>query len=80
MLLLAPGLVARGLAYTGGQLLMARGTGWVLSRIMLQFWLQALAMWGGLTYLFGIEGAAAASTAVYALQMILTLLGLSSVV
>jgi hypothetical protein len=30
-------------------------------------------MWGGLTYLFGIEGAAAASTAVYALQMIFTL-------
>jgi O-antigen/teichoic acid export membrane protein len=73
LLLLAPGLVAKGLAYTGGQLLMARGTGWVLSRIMLRILVAGLAMWGGLTYLFGIEGAAAASTAVYALQMIFTL-------
>ena len=55
------------------QLLMARGTGWVLSRIMLRILVAGLAMWGGLTYLFGIEGAAAASTAVYALQMIFTL-------
>jgi O-antigen/teichoic acid export membrane protein len=73
LLLLAPGLVAKGLAYTGGQLLMARGTGWVLSRIMLGILVAGLAMWSGLTHLFGIEGAAAATTAVYALQMIFTL-------
>jgi O-antigen/teichoic acid export membrane protein len=73
LLLLAPGLVAKGLAYTGGQILMARGTGWVLSKIMLRVLVAGLAMWGGLTYLFGIEGAAAGTTAVYALQMVVTL-------
>jgi O-antigen/teichoic acid export membrane protein len=73
LLLLAPGLVARGLGYTAGQILMARGSGWVVSRIMLGTLGAGLPAWVALTYFFGIEGAAAATTAVYAMQMTLTL-------
>jgi antigen flippase len=73
LLLLAPGVVAKGLAYTGVQILQARGAGWVVSRIMMMTLVVGLPAWAGLTYVAGIEGAAGATTGVYLMQMLLTL-------
>jgi antigen flippase len=78
LLLMAPGVVAKGLAFVGGQILLARGSGWVLSRIMIGTLVIGLPSWAGLTYVFGIEGAAAATTAVYLIQKVLTLRALFS--
>jgi O-antigen/teichoic acid export membrane protein len=71
LLLLGPGVVAHGLAYTTEQILFARGEGWRVSRIALITLAAALFAWTSGAYVFGVEGIAAAASAVYLLQFVL---------
>jgi O-antigen/teichoic acid export membrane protein len=73
LLLLAPGIVARTVGYTGGQILIAQGEGRRLSRLTLKTFVAALPLWAAGAYWFGVYGAAVASTVVYGLQMQLVL-------
>lgn len=68
LLLLAPGLVFRGPAIAGGQIMLARGRGRTLSRIMIATLACGAVLWTAGTFAWGIEGAAAASTVVYVVQ------------
>lgn len=68
LVLLAPGLVLRGPAIAGSQIMLARGRGRTLSRIMVLTLACGGILWTVGTLSWGIEGAAAASTIVYALQ------------
>jgi O-antigen/teichoic acid export membrane protein len=72
LLLLVPGVIARGLGYTWGQILLARGQGHAVSVILGITLAAGLVAWPLGTYLFGIEGTAAASSVIYLLQMQLT--------
>jgi O-antigen/teichoic acid export membrane protein len=71
MLILVPGVIARGLGYTSGQILFARGQGRRVSRTLALALGAGLVTWPVCTHLFGIEGTAAASSGVYVLQMFL---------
>jgi O-antigen/teichoic acid export membrane protein len=68
LLLLAPGIAARGVAFAGAQILLARGQGGPLGRLMGAILVVALAATALGTVLYGIEGAAAASSLAYVLQ------------
>jgi O-antigen/teichoic acid export membrane protein len=73
LLLLVPGVIGKGVAEPAKQILLARGAGRVMSRIMASIFGVGLVIWGALTYLLGVEGAAAATSVVYLMQMALTL-------
>jgi O-antigen/teichoic acid export membrane protein len=68
LVLLAPGLVLRGPAIAGGQMMLARGQGRLLSRFMVVSVLFGLVVWSAGTLAWGINGAAFASSLVYVLQ------------
>jgi O-antigen/teichoic acid export membrane protein len=68
LVLLAPGLVLRGPAIAGGQMMLARGQGRLLSRFMVASVLFGLVVWSAATLAWGINGAAFASSLVYVLQ------------
>jgi O-antigen/teichoic acid export membrane protein len=70
LLLLTPGIVARGTGYTSGQILLARGEGQFVTRTLAVTGLAGLSASVVLTIALGIGGAAIASSAVYALQMV----------
>jgi O-antigen/teichoic acid export membrane protein len=72
-LLLGPGIVARTVGYAGGQIMIARGYASAFARLSLVSLAFAGPAWAVGAWIFGIEGAAAASSAVYALEMILVL-------
>lgn len=80
LLLLIPGVVARGLALGASQMLLARGRGPRLGQLMLAVLVLALLLMLILIPLFGIEGAALASSLAYFVQMFLVIreLGLSA--
>jgi O-antigen/teichoic acid export membrane protein len=71
LLLLGPGIVAHGLAYSSEQMLFARGEGWRVSRIALVSLSFALVAWTCGALLFGIEGVAAGSSLAYLVQFLL---------
>jgi O-antigen/teichoic acid export membrane protein len=71
LMLLAPGVVARGLGYTAGQIMLARGRGTELARILVLTTLGALLPWIAFTHWLGIEGTAAVSSLAYVVQMTL---------
>jgi len=71
LLLLAPGLVARTVGYTGGQIMMAQGRAPTVARILALSFAIAVPLWVFGAWAGGIEGVALASTVVYALQMVL---------
>jgi O-antigen/teichoic acid export membrane protein len=73
VLLLVPGVVARGLAVPASQILLARGRGAQLGRMMAIVLVIAVALMLALIPLLGIEGAAIASSLSYAVQMVLVL-------
>jgi O-antigen/teichoic acid export membrane protein len=73
LLLLAPGVVARGLAIGASQILLARGRGVQVGRLMAVVLFIAAALMLALIPLLGIEGAAIASSVSYAVQMVLVL-------
>jgi O-antigen/teichoic acid export membrane protein len=71
LLLLAPGVVARTVAYTGGQIMLAQGSARAVSRISAVTTAAALPVWALAAWRFGLYGISAASTLVYGLQMAL---------
>lgn len=71
LVLLAPGLILRGPAIAGGSMMLARGQGRTLSRIMIAVVGFGLFAWTAGTLLWGINGAAFASSLVYVLQALL---------
>ncbi len=71
LLLLAPGIPARTVGYAGAQMLLARGAGARASRISASTAAFALVAWLGGASLWSIRGAAAATTLVYIVQMLL---------
>jgi O-antigen/teichoic acid export membrane protein len=76
LLLLAPGLVSRGPAIAGGQMMLARGEGAELSRIMLFAVALGSILWTVGALAWGINGVALASSAVYLVQALLIHRGL----
>jgi O-antigen/teichoic acid export membrane protein len=76
LVLLAPGLVFRGPAIAGGQMMLARGRGPALSRIMVATVGAGLVLWTAGAVAWGINGAALASSLVYVLQALLIHRGL----
>lgn len=68
LLLLAPGMLFRGRAITGVQIMLARGQGRESSRSLLLALGAGIAVWIAATAAWGIEGAAAATSAVYLLE------------
>jgi O-antigen/teichoic acid export membrane protein len=76
LVLLAPGLIFRGPAIAGGQMMLARGQGPALSRIMLGAVATGSILWTAGALAWGIEGAALASSGVYVLQALLIHRGL----
>jgi O-antigen/teichoic acid export membrane protein len=72
LLLLAPGMLARGRAITAVQIMLARGQGTQSSRILLAVLAVGLPVWVAATAAWGIEGAAAATSCVYLLEATLT--------
>jgi O-antigen/teichoic acid export membrane protein len=76
LVLLAPGLVCRGPAIAGGQMMLGRGRGRLLSRIMVVTVAAGLVLWTAGALAWGINGAAFASTLVYVLQALLIRRGL----
>lgn len=72
LLLLLPGIVARGVGYAATQILLARGDGAAVTRILLRTSAVGLSVASIATLLFGAEGTAGASSVLYVLQMVLT--------
>ena len=68
LLLLAPGLAFRGPAIAGGQIMLARGRGRTLARVMVATVACGAVLWTAGTIAWGIEGTALASSIVYAFQ------------
>lgn len=68
LLLLAPGVAARGVAFTGSQILLAQGHGRAVSTITLHSLLAGVVVRVLATVAWGIVGTAAATTLIYCLQ------------
>jgi O-antigen/teichoic acid export membrane protein len=73
LLLLTPGVVARTVAYTGGQIMLAQGRGAAASHVLAVTTAVALPLTAFAAWQFAVYGVAIASTLVYALQMVLVL-------
>lgn len=71
LLLLGPGMVSRGLGYTGSQVLLARGAGSLTGRIMAVALAAGLLVWVPAVPALGIEGAAAGASFAYCVQALL---------
>ena len=71
LLFLTPGIPARTVGYAGAQMLLAQGRGTAVARITFLSVAVALALWTSGTFLFGISGAALASSLAYITQMLL---------
>src|SRR5205807_771840 len=71
LLLLAPGLIPRGVFHAGISMLLARGRGRDAARMQAMVLTLAVPLWVASTEAFGINGAAAASTVIYAVQALL---------
>ena len=76
LVILAPGLVFRGPAIAGGQMMLARGQGRQLSRIMVLTVASGIVLWTAGSLAWGINGAALASSVVYVLGAVLIRRGL----
>ena len=73
LLLLTPGVIARTVAYTGGQMMLAQGRGATVSHVLALTTAVALPLTAFAAWQFGVYGVAVASTIVYTLQMVLVL-------
>jgi O-antigen/teichoic acid export membrane protein len=71
LLLLLPGIVARGVAWTASQMLFAREAGRDVARVVAITFVIAVPMWVVGALVAGVNGIAAASAAAYGVQMIL---------
>jgi len=71
LLLLLPGIAARGVGWAASQMLFARGGGPDVARVTLQTFAVALPMWVVGALVWDVNGVAAASAVTYGVQMVL---------
>jgi O-antigen/teichoic acid export membrane protein len=71
LLLLLPGIVARGVAWAASQMLFAREAGRQVASVVMRTFVIAIPLWVAGALLWEVNGIAAASALVYAVQMVL---------